>query len=97
MKMTITKTLTAGIAAAALAGATIAAPTKADAYPVWVIPAIIGGAVGGVAIGAAVTAPRAYAYEPAPGGAVYVQPSAECYIVREQSPSGVWRRVRVCD
>jgi len=97
MKMTMKKTLTAGIAAAAVAGTAITAPTQANAYPVWVIPAIIGGTVGGLAVGAAVATPKAYAYEPAPGGAVYVQPSAECRLVRQQSPSGAWRSVRVCD
>ena len=69
-------------AAIAMAG-TIAVPTKAEAHVWWWIPAAI---VGGVVLGAAIAAPRAYAgprgyYEPgyqpatyAPRGQVYTQP-----------------------
>jgi hypothetical protein len=92
------KTLTAGVAATALVAAVITAPTKAEAYPVWVIPAIIAAGVGGGAVGGAATASaRPYAYEPA--GTVYARPSVEpstCHIVRERTASG-WRRVQVCD
>lgn len=99
------KALIAGTAAIALAGATVSVPTQANAYPVWVIPAIIGAAVGGVAVGAVASNPPAYAYEPGPyaadavgpRGTIYVQPTADCRIVREQTPTGRWQRVRVCD
>ena len=101
------KALIAGTTAIAFAGATVSVPTQANAYPVWVVPAIIGAAVGGVAIGAVASNPPAYAYEPGPyayepdavgpRGTVYVQPTADCRIVREQTPSGRWQRVRVCD
>lgn len=99
--MTIARhALIAGTAAIALAGATVTAPTQANAYPVWVIPAIIGAAVGGVAVGAVASNPPAYAYEPGtigPRGTIYVEPTAECRVVRERMPSGRWHRVRVCD
>lgn len=99
--MTIARHVTtAAIAAIALAGATVTAPTQANAYPAWVIPVIIGAAVGGVAIGAVASNPPAYAYEPGtvgPRGAIYVEPTAECRIVREQTPTGRWQRVRICD
>jgi hypothetical protein len=91
------KTLTAGVAATALAAAAITAPTKAEAYPIWVIPAIIAAGVGGVAVGTVATTNRAYAYEPA--GTVYARPSVEpstCRIVRERTAAGT-RRVEVCD
>jgi hypothetical protein len=97
-EINMTRTLTAGIAAAALAATTFSAPS-AQAYPVWVIPAIIAAGVGGIAIGGAATAAnRPYAYDPAPGGEVYVTPhtAAACHIVRERTASG-WRRVQVCD
>jgi hypothetical protein len=94
------KSLTAGVAATALAAAVITAPTKAEAYPVWVIPAIIAAGVGGLAIGGAAAATgRPYAYEPAPAGAVYVRPTVDpgaCHLVRERTAAG-WRRVEVCD
>ena len=97
----IKKTLTAGIAAAALAGATLAVPTQAHALAFWVVPAIIAAGVGGVAVGgvAGETAAQrtTYAYEPAPAGTVYVQPTAQCHIARQQSPDGIWHRVRICD
>src|SRR5581483_2058954 len=58
------RTLTAGIAATALIAATTFSAPSAQAYPVWVIPAIIAAGVGGVAIGgAAAAANRPYAYE----------------------------------
>ena len=64
----------AALATAAAVGAAglTAAPQKAEAYPVWVVPAIIGGVVGGVALGAIATHAQAerygdgYAYEPDP-------------------------------
>jgi len=85
-------------AAAALSAAAVATPNPAAANPVWVLPVIIAAGVGGVAVGAAATTPRAYAYEPGyvtPGN-VYVAPTATCRVVREPVPGG-WRRVRICD
>jgi hypothetical protein len=101
------KTLTALTAAGVIAtAAVVTVPNKAEAYPAWVIPAIVVGAVGGVALGAAATAHAdSYAYSPgpvyAPAGAVYVQPraaraAASCQIVRERTASGAIRRVQVC-
>lgn len=92
------KYLTAILAAAALAGATVSVPTKAEAYPVWLFPAIAAG-VGGLAVGAVVTTAAAQPYYgPAPGN-IYVQPraAATCKIVRERTPSGGWARVEICE
>jgi hypothetical protein len=96
----IKKTLTAGLAATALLGATFAAPSQANALAAWVVPVIIAAGVGGVAVGGvagSAAAQQRYAYEPGYTGNVYVQPTAQCRIVREQTPNGAWRRVRVCD
>jgi hypothetical protein len=89
------KTLTALTAAGIIAAAAISAPNKAEANPVWLVPAIIAG-VGGVAVGTVATAnahPDSYA-----SGNVYVQPHAvaTCHIVRERTAGG-WRRIEVCD
>ncbi len=93
------KTLVALSAAAALGAATLTVPTSANAYPVWVIPAIIAAGVGGVVVaGAASSAAYADPYY-GPRGTVYVQPTAPratgCYTARERTSQG-WRRVRVC-
>jgi hypothetical protein len=94
------KTLVALSAAATLGAATLTVPTAANAYPVWVVPAIIAAGVGGVVVAGAATS-AAYAddrYYAGPRGTVYVQPTAPaagCYVARERTPSG-WRRVRVC-
>ncbi|MCZ7658235.1 MAG: hypothetical protein M5U07_10450 [Xanthobacteraceae bacterium] len=94
------KTLIALSAAAALGAGTMTVPTSANAYPAWVIPAIIAAGVGGVVVGGAVINQQAYAASPyyAPRGTVYVQPTApaaSCYVARERTARG-WRRVRVC-
>ncbi len=91
------KYLTAILAAAALAGATVSVPTKAEAYPVWVIPAIVAAGVGGLAVGTVATSAAAQQYG-APGN-IYVQPraAATCRIVRERTPSGGWARVEICE
>jgi hypothetical protein len=88
------KTIAALTAAGVIAATTLTVPNKAEAYPVWVIPAIIAGAVGGVAVGAG-AANANYAY--APQGTVTVQPrgAANCHLVRERTANG-WRRVEVC-
>ncbi len=91
------KTCSAIAAAVALTAASVSVPTKADAYPVRVIPAIIAAGVGGVAAGTTVSyANRADSYDSM--GNVYVQPrgAANCHIVRERSRSG-WRQIEVCD
>jgi hypothetical protein len=95
------KTLTALTAAGAVAAAAmVSVPDKAEAFPVWVVPAIVGGVVGGVVLGSAVAANANYSYGPgyAPRGTVYVQPrsAASCHIVRERTANG-WRRVEVCN
>ncbi len=92
------RTITALTAAGAIAAATlVSVPNKAEAYPVWVIPAIAAGVVGGVAVGAAAANAQPYAYSPR--GAVYVQPraAASCQIVRERTASGAIRRIQVCE
>ncbi|HEX2511248.1 MAG TPA: hypothetical protein VHK44_01470 [Xanthobacteraceae bacterium] len=91
------KPLTTIAAAGALAAATIAVPTQANALAQWVVPAIVVAGVGGLAVGAVATAHAdTYAYRPA--GTVYVQPraAASCQIVRERTPNGTIRRVQIC-
>lgn len=94
----IRKTILSVTAAGALALAgTAAAPQPAHAVAWWVAPAIVAGAVGGVAVGAAATNAyaypniNAYAYEPQ----VYVQPTAGCHWARVQTDNGLVRQ-RVC-
>ena len=85
--------LTTLVAAGAIALATVSVPSKAEANPAWLIPALI---VGGVVVAASAASANAYY---APAGAVYVQPrvaATRCHIVRERTSSG-WRRVKVCD
>ena len=97
--MMIRKTILSVTAAATLALAgTAAAPQPAHAVVWWVAPAIVAGAVGGVAIGAAAANTYAYpnpnasyAYEPQ----VYVQPTAGCHWMRVQTDNGLVRQ-RVC-
>lgn len=92
------KTLTTLAAAGLIATAAVSVPTKAEANPAWLVPVLIAGGVGVVALGAAANA-NANAYY-APAGTVYVQPRAQavssCHIVRERVPGG-YRRVQVCD
>jgi len=90
------KILTALTAAAVLAAGTMTTTTKANAYAWWVIPAIVGAGVGGLAVGAA--AENNAQYQGGPRGNVYVRPSGySCRMIDEQSPSGRIRHVRVCD
>jgi hypothetical protein len=86
------KSVTGVLAAGAIALATVSVPSKAEANPGWVIPALI---VGGVVLAASAAAAHPYYY--APAGAVYVQPrvASRCRIVRERTSRG-WRRVRIC-
>ena len=97
------KILTALTVAAALAAGTMAMTTRANAYAWWVIPAIVGAGVGGLAIGSAAQEDRTY--EGGPRGNVYVRPvpsayssaGYNCRVVNEQTPSGRLRHVRVCN
>ncbi len=96
MKKTMMTLLTAG--AVGVAGLT-AAPQPAHAFW-WVVPAIVGGAVLGVGVGAAAdnAARQPYAYEPyayEPRGNVYVAPTA-CHYERQRI-GHAWHRVQVCD
>ena len=91
----MTKTITTMAAAGVIATATlVSVPNKAEAYPVWVVPAIVGGVVGGVIIGSAVA--HAGTYDN--GRRVTVQPrqATNCRIVRERTASGGFRRIEVC-
>lgn len=96
------KTLVALTAATALAAGTVGTTSQANAAW-WVVPAIVAGAVGTVAVGVAAANANNYYYGPAgyyyaPRGSVYVQPygGPTCQIVRQQAPNGRWYRVRVC-
>ena len=91
------RAITTLAAAGALAAATVAVPTQANALAEWVIPAIVVAGIGGAVIG--VTAANADSYAYAPRGTVYVQPraAATCQIVRERTANGGWRRVQVCE
>ena len=93
--------LTTIAAAGALAAATVAVPTQANALAEWVVPAIVVAGVGGLAVGAVATA-HADTYAYAPTGTVYVQPraaraAATCQIVRERTRSGAIRQVQICE
>jgi hypothetical protein len=89
----------AAAGAIGLAGlASTSQPANAVAW--WVAPAIIGAAGAGIVGGAMVTSNAAYAaaVQPAPAGAVYVQPASgftECRIIRERVAGG-WRRAQIC-
>jgi hypothetical protein len=95
------RTLIALTAAAALGAGTVTMPTSANAYPAWVIPAIVVAGVGGVIVGGAAIASSRQAqayYEPR--GTVYVRPGGEprsCFWARERLPNGGLRRIRVCN
>jgi hypothetical protein len=82
-------------AAVALAAASIAAPSPAQAGPHWIFPALI---IGGVVVAATAAHAHAHGYGPywgPPVGNVYVQPTRQCYDARERVAGG-WRKVRVC-
>lgn len=90
------KILSLATAAAVGIVAFTAAPQPANAVVWWVVPAIIGGAVLGVGVGAAVAnSQQPYAYEPERN--IYVEPTAGCHIERQRMDDGRLRRVRVCD
>jgi hypothetical protein len=81
------KKIMAGVSALAIAASAALIPTKADAHVWWLWPAIVGGTVGGLAIGAA-AANNAHGYYGGPG---------YCHPGRERGPDGRWHRVTVCE
>lgn len=83
-------------AAAALTVGTLSAPTSANAYPVWVIPAIIAAGVGGLAVGGSAAAANDQAYYPG-RGTVTVVPGSDCHMATARTRSGRLRSVEVCD
>jgi hypothetical protein len=98
------RVLTASAAALALVAGTAALPTSANAYPVWVIPAIIGAGFAGFATGAvAATTPPpppawgypAPAYAPPPPPPAYA-PRTQCYVTQQWTWGG-WQNVTVCN
>lgn len=99
----MTRTAIALLTATSMAAAAAVLPTRAEAYPVWVVPAIIAAGVGGLVVGGGVVASQqAYADEryANPRGTVYVRPSGaaqSCTIVRERMADGRVRRVQVCE
>jgi hypothetical protein len=100
------RALVAVTAAGVLAAGTTFVPTKAHAIAEWVIPAIIGSAVGGTILGAGAASrdtvvvqppPPAYAAPPlytAPPP-VYRVPACQTYL--EVLPGGYQREVTTCN
>lgn len=82
------KKIMIGTTALAIAASAVTIPTKADAHVWWLWPAIVGGTVGGLAIGSA-AANNHYGYNDGSRG--------YCHPGREQAPDGSWHRVRVCE
>lgn len=78
-----------GATALVIAAGAVTIPNKADAHVWWFWPAIVGGTVGGLAIGSA-AANNQHAYYD--GGS-----RGYCHPGREQAPDGSWHRVRVCE
>src|SRR5438309_91695 len=83
VKRTILSLVTAGAVGVTGMAAT---PQPANAVVWWVVPAIVGGAVLGVGVGAAAanSGPRAYAYD----RDITVQPTAACHIERQRMDDG---------
>jgi hypothetical protein len=92
--MIMKKSIVSLVAAAALGLAVTAAPKPAHALVWWVVPAIVAGTVGGVAVGAVATN-NAYAADYGPRGAVYVQPTASCHWVHVERNGRMFRE-RIC-
>ena len=86
------RALTTLAAAGTLAAAAMALPTDANALPVWVVPAIIASAVGGVAIGAIATSAHAHVVYAAPPS--NVASAANCQIAYPAAYG--FQRMRVC-
>lgn len=108
--MTRKRTIFAVAAAAVLGTAAISATPQQAQAAWWVAPAIAGGVIVGVGVGAA-AAHSPYAYEPAydtyayepdsyaygyTRGSVYVRPYAACHYETDYF-NGRLRRIRVCD
>jgi hypothetical protein len=97
--MNIRRTFIALTSAGALAAATAAIPTQANAFvPAWVVPAIIGAGVVGVVVGAAhgpAYAAAGYGAAPGPIATERLTYGSDCRVMREKVPGG-WRRVTVC-
>lgn len=98
----MTRTAITLLTAAGMAAAAATVPTRADAYPVWVVPAIVAAGVGGLVVGGAVASQQAYADERYANtrGTVYVRPGGaaqNCTIVRERLADGRLRRVQICE
>lgn len=90
------RTLIALTAAGALAMGTATMPTEAEALPAWVVPVIIITGVAGVVAGAA--AAKAHQHYGPP--LAYAGPqwaATQCRVAKVKSPSGYWKRVKVCD
>lgn len=88
------KKIMIGVTALALAAGTLTVPNKADAHVWWLWPAIVGGTVGGLAIGSAAANSNYHG----PRGDVYVRTrGGYCHPGREQGPDGSWHRVQVCE
>ena len=93
--MMMKKGIVALTACAALGLAVTAAPQPAHAVVWWVAPAIIGGVVGGAALGAVATNnANAYAYYNGPGD-VYVAPTTTCHWAQVQRNGRIFRE-RIC-
>ncbi len=90
------KTLTALLAAGAVAAAAIAAPTAAEARWGWGGPAILGGLAAGAIIGGALAAPYyGYGYGYGPGYYAYGPgPYYSCW--RRHWNGYRWHSYRVC-
>lgn len=94
----LTKTLIAAIAALGLVSA---APTQAAANPAavaawWIVGAIAGGAVVGMAATQTGIFAPAQAATPTPGVYVTNEPTTGCYWTHARV-HGAWHRVQVCD
>ena len=94
----LAKTLIAAIAAFGLVSA---APTQAAANPAvvagwWIVAAIAGGAVVGVAAAQSGVFTPAKAETPTPGVYVTNEPTTGCYWTHARV-HGAWHRVQVCD
>ena len=90
------KTLIAFTAASALAVGTMAVPQKAEAYPWWVVPSIVGAAVvGGAVIAGTHGAYAQQPYGPYARGSVSVAPRG-CYLQERPALWGGFRYVEVC-
>ena len=85
------RTLTTLASAALLAVSVAAVPTRAEALPVWVVPAIIASGFVGVMTGAAIAHPRPFYAAP-----LGYAPT-RCHFVNTQRPDGSWHKVELCN